>query len=67
MHFYIGLWFTFIYIRLHNTVYREALLHTDYDNDLYDWMQALTMWQNIRPQDTRSSMMPMVIWVSSGL
>ncbi|CAO3665374.1 unnamed protein product [Umbelopsis ramanniana] len=38
---------------------REVLLHTDYDNDLYDWMQALTMWQNIRPQDTRSSMMPM--------
>ncbi|KAG2176796.1 hypothetical protein INT44_007460 [Umbelopsis vinacea] len=38
---------------------KEVLLHTDYDNELYDWMQALTMWQNIRPQDTRSSMMPM--------
>lgn len=66
MH-YIGLWFIFVHIRLHNTVYREVLLHTDYDNDLYDWMQALTMWQNIRPQDTRSSMMPMVIWFSLGL
>jgi hypothetical protein len=39
--------------------YREILLHNDSDNELYEWMQALTIWQNIRPQDTRSTM-PMV-------
>lgn len=41
------------------TLFREILLHTESDNELYEWMQALTHWQNIRPQDTRSTM-PMV-------
>jgi hypothetical protein len=35
------------------------MLLTETENELYEWMQALTMWQNIRPQETKSTM-PMV-------
>ncbi|GAB5588354.1 hypothetical protein Unana1_03254 [Umbelopsis nana] len=43
-------------ISISSTDGKEILLHTESDNELYEWMQALTHWQNIRPQDTRSTM-----------
>jgi hypothetical protein len=48
---------------LHIIYCREILLQTETENELYEWMQALTAWQNIRPQDSKSTT-PMVSTVS---